>query len=215
MHLPEPQCEASAETSHQSRQQNVGSSAESEGVLPNAPTGMRTVQHQSGAPGWNRTSDTRFRKRVEGVTSGSVRPSLCPQPCLELGGVALSAAVPWPDRHRVCRHGRNWAQHARHQSSFAGETWCPELRRSPQAKCCRFDASVARRLPHLNGRSCAFGRLAYREARGAQAASCRMSGQRPDRPLPHRPWEWARGEGKIRERQHAIDPTEPTEARGR
>jgi hypothetical protein len=40
----------------------VGSLADSEGVLPNAPLRKRTVQHQSGAPGCNRTSDTRFRK---------------------------------------------------------------------------------------------------------------------------------------------------------
>ena len=44
--------------------QNVGIVADSEGMLPNALTRKRTVQHQSGAPGWNRTSDTRFRKPV-------------------------------------------------------------------------------------------------------------------------------------------------------
>ena len=42
----------------------VGSLAPSEGVSPNATTRKRPVQHQSGAPGWNRTSDTRFRKPV-------------------------------------------------------------------------------------------------------------------------------------------------------
>ncbi len=58
----------------QSRRQNVGSLADSEEVQPNAPPRQRPVQHQSGAPGWNRTSDTRFRKPVlyplsyEGIT---------------------------------------------------------------------------------------------------------------------------------------------------
>ncbi len=46
------------------RRRNVGSLADSEEVPPNATTPQRPVQHQSGAPGWNRTSDTRFRKPV-------------------------------------------------------------------------------------------------------------------------------------------------------
>jgi len=51
-----------------SRRQNVGSLADSEEVLPNGTARKRTVQHRSGAPGWNRTSDTGLRKHAEGVT---------------------------------------------------------------------------------------------------------------------------------------------------
>ena len=54
------------------RRQNIGSLADSEEVLPNAPTRKRPVQHRSGAPGWNRTSDTRFRKHAEGVLASSL-----------------------------------------------------------------------------------------------------------------------------------------------
>jgi len=36
-----------------------------------ATTREATVQHRSGAPGSNRTSDTRFRKHTDGVTGCS------------------------------------------------------------------------------------------------------------------------------------------------
>ena len=64
-------CPAMRSSAARSRRQNVGSLADSEGVLPTAPTRKRTVQHQSGAPGWNRTSDTRFRKPQESVLGRS------------------------------------------------------------------------------------------------------------------------------------------------
>ena len=47
-----------------SSRQNVGSLADSEAVLTNGAARKRPVQQRSGAPGWNRTSDTRFRKPV-------------------------------------------------------------------------------------------------------------------------------------------------------
>jgi len=80
------------------RRQYVGGPADSEGVLPNGTARKRTVQHQSGAPGWNRTSDTRFRKHVEDVTE---RSATCPKVphsprfCAgwALSGVQLSCAV--------------------------------------------------------------------------------------------------------------------------
>ena len=49
---------------HDSRQQMSAQIADSEEMLPNAPTRKARVRHRSGAPGWNRTSDTRFRKPV-------------------------------------------------------------------------------------------------------------------------------------------------------
>ena len=48
----------------ESRRQNVGSLADSEGVAAERRNTKRPVHSQSGAPGWNRTSDTRFRKPV-------------------------------------------------------------------------------------------------------------------------------------------------------
>jgi hypothetical protein len=45
--------------------------AGSEGELPGAAAQKRTVQHHSGAPGLDRTADTRFRKHAEGVTGRS------------------------------------------------------------------------------------------------------------------------------------------------
>ena len=46
------------------RRQRVGDLADSDGTGPNARFRNRPEQDNCGAPGWNRTSDTRFRKPV-------------------------------------------------------------------------------------------------------------------------------------------------------
>jgi len=53
------------------RRQDVGILADSEGIRRSAGKRNRHVQKRSGAPGLDRTADTRFRKHVEGVTSRS------------------------------------------------------------------------------------------------------------------------------------------------
>jgi hypothetical protein len=67
-----------------SRRRNVGSLADSEGNGPTEPGGNPPEQARSGAPGWNRTSDTRSRKHAAGVTDCRPpgarvlhRPSFC------------------------------------------------------------------------------------------------------------------------------------------
>jgi hypothetical protein len=93
--------------------QNVGSLADSEGQLPNAPARKRTVQHEGGAPGLDRTADTRFRNRLacrdflrieancmkprdtaSEPEHAASRPLVCPEVCFARGAVFW----PWPGR---------------------------------------------------------------------------------------------------------------------
>jgi len=112
--------------SDQSRRQNVGTLAESEGNGPRGPTGNRQEQEFCGAPGWNRTSDTRFRKHAAGVMGrgGSCAivlhgPRFCAssvlgraQPCCAVARrlVGIAAATPRrPRRQSRAAHGNRGA----------------------------------------------------------------------------------------------------------
>src|SRR5450756_1055666 len=74
------------------RRQDVGILADSEGIRRSAGKRNRHVQKRSGAPGLDRTADTRFRRHVEGVTSRSA-------PCVRVrhdSWICVSWVLGWP-----------------------------------------------------------------------------------------------------------------------
>jgi hypothetical protein len=48
------------------------------GMLASAGSTSHQIQEKAGAPGWNRSSDTRFRKHAAGVTGGGLRYAIVP-----------------------------------------------------------------------------------------------------------------------------------------
>ena len=86
----------------QSRWQNVGIGADSSRLEGGADRGKRQEQAVCGAPGWNRTSDTRFRKHAEGVmASGASWAIVLHSPGFREGAVMGCAVLCWAVRGRL------------------------------------------------------------------------------------------------------------------